>query len=95
MKKQTTISVEQCCHYYQIEISFVQQLNEHDLIKFTRSGNSAFIHYEQLADLEKFIHLHYDLEINIEGIETVMHLLNRVDRLQQKIKELQNNSEQS
>lgn len=48
------------------------------------------IDFEQLADIEKYIHLYYDLDINMEGLEAIMHLLNRVQHLQHQIKRLKN-----
>lgn len=89
MEKLKRISVEQCCIYYKIETSFVQKLDEYGLIELTRSGKKAFIAYEQLTHLEKYMHLHYDLDINMEGMEAIKHLLNRVQSLQQEIKRLQ------
>ncbi|ANH80511.1 hypothetical protein A8C56_05460 [Niabella ginsenosidivorans] len=90
MEKAKRISVEQCCIYYKIEASFVQELDEHGLIRLTRSGKKNFIAYEQLTDLEKYMHLYYDLDINMEGMEAIMHLLNRMQDLQQEIRKLQN-----
>ncbi|MBX2922175.1 MAG: chaperone modulator CbpM [Chitinophagaceae bacterium] len=90
MEKAQKISVEQCCIYYQIETTFVQQLDEYGLIELNRSGKKQFINYEQLPDLEKFIRMHYDMEINLEGIEAITHLLNRMQHLQQEIKRLEN-----
>lgn len=90
MEKTKKISVEQCSIYYQIETTFVQQLDEYGLIELNRSGKKQFINYEQLPDLEKFIRLYYELEINMEGIEAITHLLNRMQHLQQEIKRLEN-----
>jgi hypothetical protein len=36
------------------------------------------------------VHLHYDLDINIEGIEAISHLLDRVDNLQRELITLKN-----
>ena len=88
MEKSNHISIEECCVYYSIEISFVQQLNEHGLIELVRSGETVFIAFEQLTDLEKYMHLHYELEINMEGLETIKHLLNRVQDLQNEVNRL-------
>jgi len=88
MKKDNRITVEQCCVYYEIETTFVHQLDEYGLIKLSRSGKKAFIDFTQLNDLEKYMHLHYDLEINMEGMEAIAHLLDRVENLQQQIKGL-------
>ena len=39
---------------------------------------------------EQYARWHYDLEINLEGIEVIDHLLHRVKNLQDEITELQN-----
>lgn len=93
MEKQNRISAEQCCTYYAIEISFLQQLYEHGLIELTRYENNFFVHYEQLPHLEKYIRLHYELDINLQGLEAIKHLLTRIQNLQQEIIRLQNEVE--
>ena len=89
MEKEKRIAVEQCCSYYRIEQSFVQQLDERGLIELNRFGKETFIGFEQLPHLEKYIRLYYELEINMAGIEAVTHLLHRVQDLQQELKRLQ------
>lgn len=88
MEEKKGISVTQCCTYYNIEISFVQQLDEYGLIRLSRSDNDAFIAYEQLADLERYMRLHYELEINMAGIEAITYLLSRVQDLQSELNRL-------
>lgn len=85
-----SISVEQCCSYYSIEVGFVRSLNEHGLIELIQQEEHYFIGFEQLADLEKYMHMHYDLEINMEGLETIAHLLNKVRALQTEVRTLRN-----
>jgi hypothetical protein len=46
---------------------------------------TSYIHKKQLPDLEKIIRFHSELDINIEGIETITHLLNRINELQNEI----------
>ncbi|MFT3750657.1 MAG: chaperone modulator CbpM [Agriterribacter sp.] len=88
MKNEEKISVAQYCTYYSIEASFVDGLNKHSLIELSYSGNETFIAYDQIADLEKYIRLHYDMGINLEGIEAIKHLLDRTILLQKEIKRL-------
>ncbi|MDR6570683.1 MULTISPECIES: chaperone modulator CbpM [Chitinophaga] len=88
MDTSKNISVEQCCTYYKIETTFVQSLNDYGLITLTQTEEEYFIDYDQLADLERFVHLHYDMDINLEGIEAITHLLNRVHDLQHEVKQL-------
>lgn len=88
MDTSRNISVKQCCIYYKIETTFVQSLNDYGLISLTQTEEEYFIDYDQLADLEKYMHLHYDMDINMEGIEAITHLLNRVHDLQHEVKQL-------
>lgn len=83
------ISVDQFCIYYEVETTFVYSLSEHGLIELMRSDQGDMIDFEQLAALEKYIHLHYELEINMEGLEAITHLLNRVQQLQHELRRLQ------
>ncbi len=45
---------------------------------------------DKLKDLEKFIRLHYELDINTEGIDAIAQLLNRVENMQDEITRLKN-----
>jgi len=40
--------------------------------------------------LEKLVRLFYELDINLEGIETITYLLNRMNQMQQEILQLNN-----
>lgn len=90
MENEKLIPVDQFCKHYNIEFSFINTLTEFGLIQITRIEEIPCIPYDQIKDLEKLIRLHYDLEINVEGIDAISHLLNRVDLLQMEMKLLKN-----
>jgi hypothetical protein len=48
------------------------------------------IEKEQLVQLEKFVRLYYDLDINLEGIETINYLLQRMNSMNDEIRTLKN-----
>lgn len=89
MNKPDSISVEQCSLIYQVEVSFIQSLETHGLIEVRQVGDQRYISYDQLGELEKFMHFFYELQINMEGLETISHLLQRVRHLQGEIKRLE------
>jgi hypothetical protein len=89
MEEIKKISVEQCCLYYSVETAFVQQLDEHGLIVLEHSDKEAFIEYDQLPDLERYMRMHYDLHINMEGMHAIKHLLHQIHTLQTEMKRLQ------
>ena len=43
-----------------------------------------------LPAIEKMIRLHYDLQINFEGIDAISQLLNKIETLQQNLLRTQN-----
>lgn len=78
------------CNCHHIEISFINSLHKSGLIEITTIKEDTFIHRSQLLELEKMVHLHYELDINIEGIETIIHLLGSINDMQNNILELEN-----
>ncbi|HRN48223.1 MAG: chaperone modulator CbpM [Chitinophagaceae bacterium] len=90
MSNEKNISVEEYCTHYSIEASFVRSLSENGLIELSNVNESICIDFDQLQALEKYIHLHYDLDINIEGIEAISHLLQKIDSLQTELRILRN-----
>ncbi|MFV0606886.1 MAG: chaperone modulator CbpM [Niabella sp.] len=90
MEDKKYISIDECCSYYSIETSFVQSLNERGLIQLVQQNEAFTIEYEQLSLLEKYMHMHYDLEVNLEGIEVISHLLEKVTALQAELLAIRN-----
>jgi len=91
MKKETKlISVVDFCSYYNVEAAFVDSLKEYELIEVTTIENREFIYPEQLHHLEKVVRLHYDLDINMEGIDVIMQLLQRIEQMKLEMRGLKN-----
>ena len=84
------IAAEDLCNHYHIEKSFISSLQESGLIEVTSVEQRMFLRSSQLVELEKFCRLHYDLNINIEGIEAITHLLQQVQELQDELTALRN-----
>ena len=90
MQNENLISTEEFCSVYKIEYSFIETLQQQGLIEITTIDQHSFIDHEHLSNLEKLIRLHYDLDINFEGIEAITYLLNRVKTMQNEITYLKN-----
>ena len=90
MQNEDLIAANECCMHYNIEMSFIRLLQEHGLIEIAAVEQQYFICPGQLQKLEKFARMHYDLNINMEGIEAINHLLDRVGALQAEITNLEN-----
>lgn len=90
MEKENYISADDFCRHYHTEISFINSLNDMGLIEITHIEQSTYIDESQLQRLEQFARMHYDLNINEEGIEAIHHLLSRVHDMQHEITVLKN-----
>lgn len=90
MQTEYLIAINEYCANHNIEISFISSLQQSELIEITMVENAGFIDNEQLRQLEKYIRFYYELDINLEGIETIQHLLQRVNDLQKEISALRN-----
>lgn len=88
MKNDELIPTEEFCNFHNIEYSFISSLEDSGLISITSVEQTTFIPVDELQKLEKFIRLHYDLDINLEGIETIYHLLEKIEHLQKEILQL-------
>ena len=84
------IAVNEFCVHHNIEISFLNLLQQNGLIKISTIESIHFVEKEQLPQLEKFVHFYYDLDINLEGIESITYLLQRIENLQNEMVVLKN-----
>ena len=82
MQKEYLIAVDEFCANHNIEISFISSLQQTGLIEITTVKETGFIDSNQLQQLEKIVRFYYELDINLEGIETITHLLQRIRSLQ-------------
>ena len=90
MQIENLIAVNEFCVNHCIEISFISSLQQTGLIEITTVKETEFIDAGQLQQLEKFIRLYYELDINLEGIETISYLLQRINSMQDEIIALKN-----
>jgi MerR HTH family regulatory protein len=90
MSTKELIAVNEFCTHNNIEIRFIHSLQESGLIELTTIQEGGFIHTNQLQQLEKWVRLYYEMDINLEGIETITHLLERINNLQEEITGLKN-----
>lgn len=85
METKEFILINQLCSNYKVELSFFYELNEIGLVEITTIEHSQFIHQDKINDIEKMIRIHYELGVNIEGIDVVFNLLQKVNDLQNEL----------
>lgn len=90
MKANHLIPLDVYCTSNDIEISFVSSLQEAGLIEITTIEEAGFFDSEQLQQLERYLRFYYELNINLEGIDAIKHLLCRANTMHDEITALKN-----
>ena len=90
MQQEDLVPASEFCAYHSIELSFIQSLQEHGMIETVLEEEKIFLPVSQMARLEKIVRLHFELDISLEGIETITHLLDRMEQMQKDITRLTN-----
>ena len=85
---QDFIIADEFCASHHLEISFIHSLKDHGMIEAIFVDQALCIHAEELPRLEQIVRLHRDLDINLEGIEVINDLLQRIEEMQVEISRL-------
>ncbi len=85
-----TISVTQFCSQYNIPESFISSLLNYELIDLVEINSLSYIQNKDIERAERLMRMHYDLEINMEGLDVVSRLLEQIEDLNREILTLRN-----
>jgi len=90
MKTLEFIPIDDLCTHYEIETSFFTQLSNLGIIEIKTVQSVHCVHHEKIPEVEKIIRLHQDLDLNFEGIDTVLNLLEKIEKLQEELVKTKN-----
>ena len=88
MNMKNLIPIPELCAHYEVEISFFSNLNEIGLIEIKTIESSQYI--DSVYEIEKIVRMHQELDVNIEGIDVVFNLLQKIDALQKELTAIKN-----
>ena len=83
-EEEEIIPIEMFCSFYNVEPSFLETLESHGLISISQKENQRFFLREEIAELEIFSRMYYELSINVAGIDALKNLLEKIHQLQQE-----------
>lgn len=90
METGNLVRVELHCMFYRVEPSFVHELETFDLVDILHEEGEEYLETSSLGQLEKWVRLHRDLDINFSGLSAVAHLLEKLSDLQEENRMLRN-----
>lgn len=85
MNIENLIPVTTLSAHYQVEMPFFGHLSEMGLIEIQIIEETPYIHPDAIYEIEKMIRMHQELEVNIEGIDVVLNLLEKIEALQNEL----------
>ena len=90
MNLENLIPIPRLSTHYQVEIEFFTNLSEMGLIEIKTIEEMQYIHSDAIYEIEKIMRMHHELDVNIEGIDVVINLLEKIDRLQNELISVKN-----
>lgn len=90
MSNTKLISIQHICTVHEIEYTFITELKNYGLVELLIEEEQEYVVEEQLPTLEKMIRLHYDLNVNVEGLDVISNLLDKIENLQQTLRATEN-----
>ena len=90
MSKTAYIEIAQLCAHYQVELSYFTELEAYGLVEIETIEQTSCIKEEHLGRVEKVLRMQKDLNLNLDGVDTVMHLLDKIEKLQAELQKAKN-----
>jgi len=90
MSDKELISIQKVIVHHNLDEQFIESIESFQLIEFVVKDSNKYVYTEQLPILEKIIRLHYDLEVNMQGIDVINNMLDRMDSMHKTIQQLEN-----
>jgi gamma-glutamylcyclotransferase (GGCT)/AIG2-like uncharacterized protein YtfP len=90
MENTDLILADDFCVHHHVSYTFISQLNDAGLVEVVTIDEQHFLPIDKLEEIEKLTRFYTDLDINVEGIEVVAHLLTQMKHLQHQLRETQN-----
>jgi len=78
------ISIYTFCQYHGIESRLVFTFQELGLVEIIEEEAEFYLEAEKISRLEQVVRLYKDLDLSPEGVEVVMGLLGKIERLQEE-----------
>lgn len=79
------IIIAEYCEQSSIDPNFIVQLEDEGLIEISIIDSQQYIQTSQLKNIEQYARLHYDLSVNVAGIDVIQNLLDKMDDMRNEM----------
>lgn len=88
MGREEYILVSHYCEQTSTPMDFIAALQEYGIIEVAFIDNQNYVAPTTIVEIERVNRLHHELGINLEGIDALNHMLEKVRRLEKELKVL-------
>lgn len=82
------IIIDTYCQRTSIQQRFIHDLNGLGLITLVREDEVPCIQDTDIPKIEQLHRIHTDLNVNMEGLDIIYNMLNRMQNMQEEIRQL-------
>ena len=79
------LKIEQLADFYNIDALVIYELADFGIIDLKRRNKQEIIPHEELERCERAVRLYSELGVNKEGIEIILEMRNKMERLQKDL----------
>ena len=79
------IKIEQLADFYNVNTQVIYELAEFGIINLKRESKQEIILHEDLDRCERAVRLYSELGVNKEGIEIILDMREKMERLQKEL----------
>ena len=90
MENNELVLIHLFCQHTEIDTSFIYTLEDYGLVQLVIEENDTYLPLEEIQNVELLARLHYELGINLEGIDVVSNLLQQIKDLKKEMTRLRN-----
>ena len=90
MDSENFILVAHYCEQTKTPIDFIDDLLEYGMIEVQKIENKIYVQSQYIIEIERIYRLRQDLGINMEGIDSLNHMIEKINRLEREFKLLRN-----
>jgi len=90
MQADNFVLIDHYCEYTQTPVDFIYSLEEYGLIEIKKIESNVYVESHDIVEIERIGRLQNDLGINLEGIDALNHMIQKLDQLEYELKLVKN-----
>ncbi len=83
------VTIKEFSEFHQVDIHLIEEFIHFGLLEPLEKEGRPCIREEDIEPLEIMMRLHSELEVNLAGLEAIMHMRRRMRQMQARIEELE------